>query len=394
MSIVTMYNKHTQLLKLKMDGIVVNEIIEARNRPFLPIILQRSLSVDNLNLWISKRVLNEKRDNYEAVKKEFPHFDNYGAMFSLSDQYWFKKEGSDVTWESGNFFTNSYTDEVGKMFFSPWEVDPTSSGLPSPDLATNGVLIKAWRREGGVNYLYKTGSKKNHQQPISEVLASIMLKKLDFIPFVEYELDIYGLKLCSKCANFVDADSEFVPASHIFYLEPLPEGRTIYEHFLLMCSYFKIDGAKDYLDKMIAADKLIGNDDRHFGNFGFIRNVQTCQITGFAPLFDSGSSFYGLNEERKTAKLFEAESFMAIKEVMKKHDLNAALNHSQMFDLIEKYPEISWSKKQEMKNRILQTSRELKEMTLKINKELQKEKSLRFLAELEELDSTVVVNNN
>ena len=153
-------------------------------------------------------------------------------------------------------------------------------------------------------------------------------------------------------------------------------------------------GAKDYLDKMIAADKLIGNDDRHFGNFGFIRNVQTCQITGFAPLFDSGSSFYGLNEERKTAKLFEAESFMAIKEVMKKHDLNAALNHSQMFDLIEKYPEISWSKKQEMKNRILQTSAELKKMTLKINKELQKEKSLRFLAELEELDSTVVVNNN
>ena len=84
MSIVTMYNKHTQLLKLKMDGIVVNEIIEARNRPFLPIILQRSLSVDKLNLWISKRVLNEKRDNYEAVKKEFPHFDNYCSMFSLS----------------------------------------------------------------------------------------------------------------------------------------------------------------------------------------------------------------------------------------------------------------------------------------------------------------------
>lgn len=375
-----------------MDGIVVTKIIEARNRPFLPIGLQRSLSINNLNLWISKRVLNERRDNYEIVKKEFPHFDNYGAMFSLSDQYWFKKDGSDVTWENGNFFTNSYTDEAGKMFFSPWEVDPLTSGMPSPDLATNGVLIKAWKREGGINYLYKAGSKRHHQQPISEVLASIMLKKLNFIPFVEYELDIYGLKLCSKCANFIDADSEFVPASHIFSLEPVPKGRTAYEHFLLMCSKYGIKGAKDYLDKMIAADKLIGNDDRHFGNFGFIRNVETCKITGFAPLFDSGSSFYGVNEEKKKAKLFEEESYLALKEVMKKYDLDAALNHSQMFDLIEKYPEISWAKKQEMKERILQTSKELKELTAKINKELQREQSLRRLAELEELDETVATN--
>ena len=200
-----------------------------------------------------------------------------------------------------------------------------------------------------------------------------MLKKLNFLPFVEYELDIYGLKLCSKCENFIDENTEFVPASHIYNLKRRLKGVSIYNHFLGLCEEYGIVGVKEYLDKMIAADKIIGNDDRHFGNFGFIRDVESAKIIGFAPLFDSGSSFYGVNDGEKDAKLFEEESYDAIKSVMKQYDLTAALDYQQMFDLIDKYPEISWQKKMEMKGRIKETIKNIKKVTDGIALELKNE---------------------
>jgi len=59
-----------------------------------------------------------------------------------------------------------------------------------------------------------------------------------------------------------------------------------------------------------------------------------------------------VHDGEKKAKLFEDESYEAIKSVMRSHDLNSALDCQQMFDLIDKYPEISWQKKVEIKERI------------------------------------------
>lgn len=43
---------------------------------------------------------------------------------------------------------------------------------------------------------------------------------------------------------------------------------------------------------MLVFDYLLANTDRHFGNFGAIRNVKTLEWTGPAPVFDSGTSLW------------------------------------------------------------------------------------------------------
>ena len=43
---------------------------------------------------------------------------------------------------------------------------------------------------------------------------------------------------------------------------------------------------------MLQFDYLINNTDRHFGNFGFIRNVNTLEFQGVAPIFDNGNSLW------------------------------------------------------------------------------------------------------
>ena len=58
---------------------------------------------------------------------------------------------------------------------------------------------------------------------------------------------------------------------------------------------------------------------------------------------------------------------------MRTHDLNSALDCQQMFDLIDKYPEISWQKKVEMKERIKDTVKNIKKVTDSITLELKNE---------------------
>ena len=43
---------------------------------------------------------------------------------------------------------------------------------------------------------------------------------------------------------------------------------------------------------MLTVDFIIANTDRHYNNFGFLRNPDTLEWLGLAPVFDSGTSFF------------------------------------------------------------------------------------------------------
>ena len=43
---------------------------------------------------------------------------------------------------------------------------------------------------------------------------------------------------------------------------------------------------------MLVLDYLIANEDRHYNNFGFIRDAESLEWLGFAPIFDSGTSLW------------------------------------------------------------------------------------------------------
>lgn len=58
-------------------------------------------------------------------------------------------------------------------------------------------------------------------------------------------------------------------------------------------------------------DALIGNFDRHAGNWGYILDKTENQIIGLAPVYDCGSSFYPqLNENAMSALLKDPDSFV------------------------------------------------------------------------------------
>lgn len=49
---------------------------------------------------------------------------------------------------------------------------------------------------------------------------------------------------------------------------------------------------QQFVDYLLVFDYLMANTDRHFGNFGVIRNVNTLEWICPAPVFDSGTSLW------------------------------------------------------------------------------------------------------
>ena len=364
-----LYNKHIPLVQVKLDGMIVVSITEIYNPHMLPIILHTDsgeIDIGKMNSWLEKRQIPDNRDGIAAVRNKYVHFaEQRPSMFSLSDQYWMQYT-TDQTWDSMNFFTNRYSQDTGCAFFTPWLLENTHRFGRSPDYTTNGALKKTWKLQpDGTSHLIKAGSRKLHQEPITEVLASAMLEKLNIIPFVKYTLTVEGMTLCSECANFVDKNTEFVPASHIYFSEPKKEGENVYTHLLRMCDKYEISGAKEYIDSMITADRILGNDDRHLGNFGFIRDAQTGRLLRFAPLFDSGSAYGGKTNRVNKQRLFEAQKEEAINNTLPKINLHELRKHHDVFELISIYPDINKRQREFIKRHIIRTEEELNRKILK-----------------------------
>ena len=67
-----------------------------------------------------------------------------------------------------------------------------------------------------------------------------------------------------------------------------------YEHFIDVCvgNGLEEDMVRSFLEYQILTDFVITNTDRHFQNFGVLRNTKNLKFEGMAPIFDSGNSLF------------------------------------------------------------------------------------------------------
>ena len=243
----TLLNKNRPLadIELSDSGYIVgiNKIIDAEAFP-VGVITDNNINntVGRLNAWWHSRAIPASRDGLKFVLQTYgiettTKLAARSLGLSLSDQYWLKPSGSSIEWQDVNFFTNEFSSDLGDAFFSRGSSKLYLNPM-TPDASSNGWLKKKWVIIDGERYLAKAGSAPLLQQPYNEVAASKIM-------------DALGIK-------------------HIEYKLIKEEGRPLSE-----------------------------NTDRHFGNFGFIRNVETLKFIGPAPVFDNGTSLWceALNTE-------------------------------------------------------------------------------------------------
>jgi hypothetical protein len=213
-----------------------------------------------------------------------------GFGLSLSDQYWIRPDNKGLKWEAINFFENDFSPDVGDVLFGGKNGARTLN-LMSPDNTSDGWLKKRWIIHGGKRKLLKAGSPPYYQEPFNEVLASALCRRLN-IPHVDYTLVFIHGEPVSVCDNFIDTRTELVSAWYIAMTETMKSNSSKYRHFDRCCKNLGIEGMMKHIDKMITADYLIANTDRHYNNFGAVRDAGTLAWTGPAPLFDSGTSLW------------------------------------------------------------------------------------------------------
>lgn len=298
---LTLLNKNTPVADVEFNtrrGGYISDIIKVINPEYAPIGIvddNKILNIDDLSDWWEERCIPDSRSNVEQIL-EYMQCDKQELVIqslglSLSDQYWVKPTGSDILWKDVNFFTNSFSENIGDIFFHERRIaDRKFLEDSSPDYTLNGYLNKRWIIENNERILIKGGYNPFNQQPYNEVIASNILSKLEHSNFVSYSLQNNKY---SACSNFITENTEYVPSSLIRKRLPKEDNESYFKHFMRCCK--KLGFAQimqDNLDYILLFDYLMANTDRNFGNFGVIRNVETLQIISMAPIFDNGNSLW------------------------------------------------------------------------------------------------------
>ena len=254
----------------------------------------------NFTEWWRSRSIPATRAGLRKRMERLPYLNlqeiiNQSFGLSLSDQYWIRPiHMNDLKWEDINYFTNDFSPDYGKYFLGELDEDFTDVmhlNRRSPDVTLDGDVQKRWIIQNGERYLIKNGTLPYVQEPFNEKIASEVLSHMS-VPYVSYDVIERNGRYFSSCKDFIDTDHEYVSA---YYLaSSLHATKKVNSEILLeeAIEKYEIPNSEHFIDQMLCLDYMILNEDRHWTNFGFIRNVETLKFEGPAPIFDNGNNLW------------------------------------------------------------------------------------------------------
>ena len=275
-----------------LEGLTAEiHFIDENKQSLLPVDL--TVTGEGIVKWLAERVIPKNRAYVDVILKQFGlNANNTKGIIdlclglSLKDSYWVTPVEFTGAYAEYNLFKNPFSEALSLIAFrGSGNVEKES--LTSPEFTTNGMLRKAWRHiDGDGIYLYKGGTEgaaNTGNEPYSEYYACQIAKAMG-LKCVVYDLENWKGILASKCALFTDIDTSFVPIGDLMKSNTLKAALDCYESL-----------GKEYYDdvcSMLVFDAVIYNEDRHFGNFGLLRDNHTGEFTGTAPIFDNGLSLF------------------------------------------------------------------------------------------------------
>ena len=294
----TLMHKNTEVAEMELDEITgfILKITAVYAPDHLPVGIAFKKGIADraaMNEWWTDRSIPASRSGVRNVLENLEISNTKMLLvrcfgLSLSDQYWIKPQNTEIAWEQINFFDNDFSEDIGDVLFGQAK-NLEGFDFSSPDNTSDGCLKKRWKIINGKRCLIKGGSNLERQQPFNEVIATKIMERLG-IPHVPYELLWDNGEPYSVCDDFVTADTELVAAWRIIQTQKKGNRTSVYQHLLNCCEDLGVKNIVPALDRMIVLDYIIANEDRHLNNFGLLRNAETLEWIGFAPIYDSGSS--------------------------------------------------------------------------------------------------------
>ena len=253
--------------------------------------------VNNLNnfyYWCASRVLTLDRKYAKEILRVIGAnqavTDKDRAMIAVSyhgltltDVFWIRRVKEQVTFDELNLYNHSLSDAFADVSLRGKDITLQNAELfitqeVAGDIGTPGVAPKAWIRKNGNFYLLKDGDERDVD---AELLASKIVGcfKVDYVPYEEDFFD--GLKV-SKCKIITSENTSIVSFE---FIDVYCANRDINKFDFVL----KKDSYSYYMMNII--DYLIGNTDRHWGNWGFFVDNSTNKLQGLYSLMDFNKAF-------------------------------------------------------------------------------------------------------
>lgn len=234
----------------------------------------RVLSLDRK---YAKEILNSIGAAQAVTDKDRADISLSYHCVSLTDVYWVRERGEEVSFARLNLYDNSLNEAVVELSLRGRQMTVTNEEL-APDLSTKGCFPKAWIRNGHGFRLWKDGGEDVVKR---ELLASAICQCFD-IPQVRYREYIYQGQLVTE-SDIVSSKEYSMVSKMAFDIYACNHGLDTIE----VCK--KLDPVTYYGMNII--DYLTGNTDRHPENWGFLIDNQTNQCVSLYPLMDFNQSF-------------------------------------------------------------------------------------------------------
>lgn len=262
--------------------------------------------------WWRDRAIPKTRNGAKSALQRLGYDSTNSALvdnlaLSLSDCYWIQPRGEDLSWSDVNLFANDFVDTFGELTINADQVIDLRNKTKFNCAASQGELQKKWCIDSsGRRYMIKGNYGDSYQQSINELFATELHKKQGFehyTPYYEARVTVQGGIEGLGCLSydFCSENIEIISAWELLQSIKIRQNESYYYPLKKVCISLGIreDVFDAFMDYEIMTDYLLSNTDRHMNNISVIRNPDTLEIIGMAPIYDSGNSmFYNIPYEQ------------------------------------------------------------------------------------------------
>lgn len=251
----------------------------------LPFYLRRC---NDLYGWLENRAVDRHRTHSRLLKRmlrlssaEDPDVSMAVHAATITDNFWVKRDGENLTYEQIRFKQNPLADTALFGSLQSFSDGRWKDARRSPEFTNTGSFEKCWRRENGSWWLYKNGD-------IDGFYAELFIEQIGRVlglSMAHYEMAEDGKYIRSKDITD-DASVNLDHASGLI--------GGAYDDYELNYNIFKnisSEIAASYVN-MLYLDALCFNADRHENNYGLLRSAETGEVLQFAPLFDHNIALF------------------------------------------------------------------------------------------------------
>lgn len=197
---------------------------------------------------------------------------------SLTDIFWVRAKGEEILYDEVNLYENHLSNAFVDVSLRGRQMTANNQEL-ARDLSTDGCFPKAWVRRADGFYLYKDGGLEAVE---NELLASRICRCFDCSQVV-YTEGLYEGQKVSISRLMTSKAQSIVPVS-AWQIYAVNHDLDYRQEIL------RLDAHGYYMMNIL--DYLVGNTDRHWGNWGLLVDNETNQPESLHPLMDFNQAFH------------------------------------------------------------------------------------------------------